>query len=430
MNEAVLGLVALFVLMLARIPIGYAMLVVGYVGIALQIGWGAALASVGQTMFDTGFAYTLSVLPLFVLMGNFLTVGGLSMQLYRAGHLLLGHRRGGLAMATIAASGAFAAVCGSSVATTATMAKVAMPSMRKYGYSDELAAGSIAAGGTLGILIPPSVAMVIYGILTQTNIGKLFIAGVIPGLLSIAIYMTVIAFVTASRPEWGPRSERATRTAQLVAIRDVWSVLALFILVIGGIYGGVFTATEAAGVGAGGAFLVAASRRTIGWRSLYGVLGETSRTTGMLFFVLFGALVFSNFISLSGFPDQLGAWVKALDVAPWVVIAAILCIYLALGCVLETLSMILLTVPIFYPIIAGYGFDLIWFGVLVVVVAEISLITPPVGLNAFVLSGVTDNLSVGTVFRGLFPFLAGSLAILLIVAAVPQISLYLPSLMR
>lgn len=430
MSASLWGFAALFVLMLARIPIAYSMLIVGYFGIALQIGWGPAMASVGQTMFDTGFAYTLSVLPLFVLMGNFLTVGGLSTQLYRAGNVLLGHHRGGLAMGTIAASGAFASVCGSSLATTATMAKVAMPSMRKYGYSDELAAGSIAVGGTLGILIPPSVAMVIYGILTQTNIGKLFIAGVIPGLLSIAVYMAVIAIVTARRPEWGPRSERVAIRERLIAVRDVWSVLALFGVVIGGIYGGAFTATEAAGIGAGGAFVVAAFRRTLGWQSLYAVLGETSRTTGMLFLVLFGALVFSNFISLSGFPDQLGLWVRTLDVPPWVLIAAILGIYLALGCLLETLSMILLTVPIFYPIVAAYGFDLIWFGILVVVVAEISLITPPVGMNAFVLSGVTDNLSATTVFRGLLPFLVGSLTILFIVAAVPAVSLYLPSLMR
>lgn len=430
MSEAFLGFAALLVLMLARIPIAYSMIIVGYFGIALQIGWGAALASVGQTMFDTGFSYTLSVLPLFVLMGNFLTVGGLSTQLYRAGNVLLGHHRGGLAMGTIAASGAFASVCGSSLATTATMAKVAMPSMRKFGYSDELAAGSIAVGGTLGILIPPSVAMVIYGIMTQTNIGALFIAGVIPGLLSVVIYIAVIAVVTALRPEWGPRSERAAPGERLAAVREVWVVFVLFGIVIGGIYGGAFTATEAAGIGAGGAFLVATFRRTLGWKSLYEVLGETSRTTGMLFLVLFGALVFSNFISLSGFPDQLGLWVKALDVPPWVVIAAILGIYLALGCLLETLSMILLTVPIFYPIVAAYGFDLVWFGILVVVVAEISLITPPVGMNAFVLSGVTENLSAETVFRGLLPFLVGSLTILFIVAVVPVVSLYLPSLMR
>ncbi|MCD6674695.1 MAG: TRAP transporter large permease [Burkholderiaceae bacterium] len=430
MSEAVIGFAVLFALMLARIPIAYSMLVVGYFGIALQIGWSTALASVGQTMFDTGFAYTLSVLPLFVLMGNLLTVGGLSAQLYRAGNLLFGHHRGGLAMGTIAASGAFAAVCGSSVATTATMAKVAMPSMRRYGYADELAAGSIAAGGTLGILIPPSVAMVIYGIMTQTNIGKLFVAGVIPGMLSIVIYMAVIGVVTTLRPQWGPCSERVARGERWTAIREVWTVLALFVVVIGGIYGGVFTATEAAGIGAAGAFLVAAFRGTLGWRSLYEVLGESARTSGMLFFVLFGALVFSNFISLSGLPDQLGLWVKELNAPAWMVIAAIIGIYLALGCLLETLSMILLTVPIFYPIVAGYGFDLVWFGVLVVIVAEISLITPPVGLNAFVLSGVTENLSAGTVFRGLLPFIVGSLVILLIVATIPDVSLYLPSLMR
>ncbi|MCL4748081.1 MAG: TRAP transporter large permease [Burkholderiaceae bacterium] len=430
MTEVLFGFAGLFALMLLRVPIAYSMLVVGFFGIGAHIGWQAALSSVGQTVFDTGFSYTLSVLPLFVLMGNFLTVGGLSADLYRAGNALLGHFRGGLAMATVVASASFSAVCGSSVATTATMAKVAMPSMRHYGYSDELAAGSIAVGGTLGILIPPSVVLVIYGIMTQTNIGKLFVAGVVPGLLSVLVYLIVISLIALLRPAWGPRGARASAGERLEALRSVWSVAALFIVVIGGIYGGVFTATEAAGIGAAGAFLIALLRRTLTWRSLYEVLGSSARTTGILFSVLFGALVFSNFISLSGMPSEIGAWVKQMDAPAWVVIAVILIIYLVLGCVLETMSMILLTVPVFYPIVAGLGFDLVWFGIVVVIVAEISLITPPVGLNAFVLSGVVKDLPARVVFRGTLPFLVGSFVILASVAAVPGITLLLPSLMR
>ncbi len=430
MIEVLFGFLGLFALMLGRVPIGYAMLVAGFIGIGTHIGWQPALSSVGQTVFDTGFSYTLSVLPLFVLMGNFLTVGGLSADLYRSGNSLLGHFRGGLAMATVVASASFAAVCGSSVATTATMAKVAMPSMRHYGYSDELAAGSIAVGGTLGILIPPSVVLVIYGLMTQTNIGKLFVAGIVPGLLSVVVYLMVISVIALVKPGWGPRGKRATGTERLESLRAVWAVAALFIVVIGGIYGGVFTATEAAGVGAAGAFAIALFRRSLSWRLLYEVLGSSARTTGILFSVLFGALVFSNFISLSGLPGEIGTWVREMEAPAWVVITVILAIYLVLGCVLETMSMILLTVPVFYPIVAGLGLDLVWFGIVVVIVAEISLITPPVGLNAFVLSGVVKDLPARVVFRGTGPFLVGSFLILALVAGIPAISLFLPSLMR
>ena len=272
--------------------------------------------------------------------------------------------------------------------------------------------------------------MVIYGLMTQTNIGKLFVAGIVPGLLSVVVYLMVISVIALAKPAWGPRGKRATGAERLESLRAVWAVAALFIVVIGGIYGGVFTATEAAGVGAAGAFAIALFRRSLSWRLLYEVLGSSARTTGILFSVLFGALVFSNFISLSGLPGEIGTWVKEMEAPAWVVITVILAIYLVLGCVLETMSMILLTVPVFYPIVAGLGLDLVWFGIVVVIVAEISLITPPVGLNAFVLSGVVKDLPAGVVFRGTGPFLVGSFLILALVAGIPAISLFLPSLMR
>jgi tripartite ATP-independent transporter DctM subunit len=430
MTEALIGFAALIALMLTRLPIAWAMLILGLIGVAHYRGWDAAFAGMATTAYETGFAYTLSVVPLFLLMGNFITMGRLSEELYRASNAFLGHLRGGLAMATIVACGGFSAVCGSSIATAATMAKVAMPSMRRYRYADELATGTIAAGGTLGILIPPSVVMVLYGIMTQTNIGKLFIAGILPGIFSIGIYLVVIALVTRFRPQWGPRAERSDWPERLAALREVWGVALLFVGVIGGIYGGVFTPTEAAGMGAGGAFALALLRRTVSWAALYEVLAETARTTGALFMVLIGALVYSNFITLTGMPGALAAWITGLGAPSWVVIVMILLIYIALGCMVESVSMILLTVPVFFPIISALGFDPVWFGIVVVVVTEISLITPPVGMNVFVLRGMLPDVATGTIFRGVMPFFIGDMFRLTVIVAVPTLSLYLPSLMR
>jgi tripartite ATP-independent transporter DctM subunit len=399
-TEALLGLATLLALSFLRIPIAFVMVTVGFAGMAYVIGAGGAMANVGQTAFDAAINYELSVVPLFVLMGNFVARARLSEELYAASHAFLGHRKGGLAMATIVACGGFSAICGSSLATAATMAKVAMPSMRKYGYDDALAAGSIAAGGTLGILIPPSVLLVIYGILTQSSIGKLFAAGILPGLVAITFYLLAVRMVITLRPSVGPAGERHSWPQRLETLSRVWGVILLFAIVMGGIYGGVFSPTEAAGIGAFGAFLFALARRTLSWRVFYEVLLESAGTTAMLFTVLIGALLFANFVNLTDFPQTLLDIAGTFRETPWLVIAAILVIYVMLGCVFESLSMILLTVPIFFPLVIELGYDPIWFGIVVVVITEISLITPPVGLNVFVLRGVLPDVRTTTIFRG------------------------------
>lgn len=426
MTVSLIGFAAVLLLAFLRIPIAFAMGIVGVVGFAMLVSWSAAFALIGQKVFGTAFTYELSVLPLFILMGNFVNRSGLSHGLYDASHAFLGHRRGGLAMATIVACGGFSAICGSSLATAATMSKVAMPSMRRYGYADSLAAGSIAAGGTLGILIPPSVILVIYGILTETSIGKLFAAGVLPGLLGVLCYLGAVQFVISRRPEIGPPAERTDWAGRLVALKGVWGVIGLFILVMGGIYSGFFTPTEAAGIGAFGGFLFALYRRVLTWRVLREVLAESAMTTAVLFTVLFGALLFAEFINTAGLPPALIELAGGFDVPPLGVVIIILVIYILLGCVFESLSMLLLTVPIFFPLVADLGFDLVWFGIVVVVVTEISLITPPVGLNVFVLRGMLPDVSTATIFKGVTPFWCADIVRLSLLVAIPWISLVLP----
>ena len=416
----------MLVLSFLRLPVAFSMMLIGAIGMAEIIGWDGALANVGQTAFDAAINYELSVVPLFILMGNFVTRARLAEELYSASNAFLGHRKGGLAMATIVACGGFSAICGSSLATAATMAKVAIPSMRRYNYADTLATGSIAAGGTLGILIPPSVLLVIYGILTQTNIGKLFAAGVLPGMVAVGFYLLAVRGVVASRPDAGPAGERQPWSQRWHSLRRVWGVLLLFAIVMGGIYGGVFSPTEAAGIGAFGAFVFALLRRALSWRSFYEVLMESAATTAMLFTVLIGALLFANFINLTEFPGALLEIAGQYQEDPWMVIAAILVIYVLLGCVFESMSMILLTVPIFYPLVLSLGYDPLWFGIVVVVVVEISLITPPVGLNVFVLRGVLPDVSTGTIFRGVTPFWIADLFRLAVIVAFPALSLWLP----
>ncbi|MBT7955713.1 MAG: TRAP transporter large permease [Rhodospirillaceae bacterium] len=430
MTETLIGLSVLFTLLFIGLPIGFGMMVVGVTGFAWLTGWGPAFAMFGQIAYETPLSYNLSVLPLFLLMGNFIAKSRLSEDLYNLAYVFLGHRRGGLAMATLAACGGFSAVCGSSLATAATMAKVAIPSMRRYGYADSLAAGSIAAGGTLGILIPPSTMLVLYGILTETDIGALFIAGILPGILGIVLYIVAVGIVTSRKPELGPPGERSTGTARWQAIRRVWGVLVLFVWVMGGIYFGIFTPTEAAGMGATGAFCFVLGRRALTWRILLEILVETARTSAMMFIMLIGALLFSNFVNVAGLPTILTNWLSSLQLGPMYILLAILAIYLMLGCILETLSMLLLTMPIFFPIVQLLGFDPVWFGILVVVAIEISLITPPIGLNVFMLSSVLTDISSGTIFRGVAPFIAVDIVRLAIIVFVPSVALLLPSLMR
>lgn len=426
MIEALIGFAAMLALIFLRVPVAFSMVLVGFIGVGLMRNWPSAYAMTGSVVRESGFQYLLSVVPLFILMGNLITQARMSKELYAAAYAFLGHRKGGLAMSTVVACGGFGAVCGSSLATAATMSKVAYPEMRKLNYSQALASGSIAAGGTLGILIPPSIVMVVYAILTEQSIGKMFAAGILPGLLAIALYLVAVRWTIWRNPEAGPPGERMSWPERLRALGEVWGVLVLFAVVMGGIYGGVFSSTEAAGIGACGAFLFALLRRRLSWRVLSDVLVESVRTTGMLFMVLIGALLFANFINFTTLPSDLQDWVRQFDIHPMVVILAICAIYLVLGVMLESMSMVLLTVPVFYPLVQHLGFDLIWFGIIVVVVTEISFITPPVGMNVIVLKNLLPDVSMRTLYRGVTPFVVVDVVRLALLLAFPVISLLLP----
>ncbi len=430
MIESLLGFAAIFTLALLRVPLAFAMGIVGVVGIGLTRGWMPALASTAQVVHETGFAYTLSVIPLFILMGNFVARAGLAHELFAAAYAFIGHFRGGLAHATVAACAGFGAICGSSIATAATMSKVAYPSMKKMGYSDSLSTGVMAAGGTLGIMIPPSTIMVIYGIITETNIGKLFAAGVIPGILTALLMMAGIAVITARDPEHAPRGERTSWPNRWKALRGIWGVILLVIVVLGGIYGGIFTATEGAGFGAAGAFLFALARRRLTWAILYQVLVESARTTAMLFTLLIAATIFANFVNFTSMPGDLKDWITHLGLSPIMIISAMMLIYVVLGTVMEELTMVLLTIPLFFPIVTALGFDPVWFGVLIVMIVQIGLISPPVGMNLFVLNALLPGVGLGAIFRGCWPFVVVMIFVLGLLIAFPQLSLWLPSLMQ
>lgn len=428
MIEALLGFVGIFALSLLRIPIGFAMGIVGFAGLGFLRNWNSAYSSATQTIYESGFNYVLSVIPLFILMGNLISRAGMSKELFDAAYACIGHWRGGLAHATVVASAGFGSVCGSSVATAATMAKVCYDPMKKLGYSDALAAGSIAAGGTLGILIPPSTVMVIYGIMTETNIGALFAAGMLPGILATALLLLAVAYTTWRDPNAGPPGPRTDWPARWRALRGVWGVTVLFVGSVGGIYFGVFTATEGAGVGAFGAFVFALIRRQLTVRVMLDILVESARTTSMLFVILIGALIFANFVNFTSLPADLKGFVEKFEVHPMLVMTAICVIYILLGTAMEELSMILLTVPLFFPLVVHLGFDPVWFGIIVVVVVEIGLISPPVGMNMFVVQTLLPNVSLRTVFRGVFPFVIADCVRLAILVAFPAISLWLPKL--
>jgi tripartite ATP-independent transporter DctM subunit len=430
MIEAALGFLAVFGLAFLRIPLAVAMSIAGIVGLGLMRGWQPAFASTSQVIFETGFHYTLSVIPLFVLMGNFVARAGMARELFNAANAFVGHRRGGLAMASIIASGGFGSICGSSIATAATMSRVAYPQMKAHGYKDTLATGAIASGGTLGILIPPSTILVIYGIITETDIGRLFIAGILPGLVAITCLCLAVVFVTWRDPEAGPPAERYTTRQRLAAVKDIWGVALLFVLVIGGIYGGVFTATEGAGVGAAGAFLFALARRALSGRVLMEVLVESTRTTAMLFTILIGAMIFTSFINFTTMPADLRDFVLQFSPHPVMVVVVMMGIYLALGMVMEELAIVLLTIPVFFPVITGLGFDPVWFGILIVTIVEIGMISPPVGLNLFVLSSLLPSVSLNTIYRGVWPFVLADIGRLGILIAFPAIALWLPSFMN
>lgn len=429
MNHWEIGILILFALLATGIPISFALAAVGTAGTAAIIGINPALSLLGQTFFDNSRSYSLSILPLFLMMGNFVVQSGIAQDLYNAAYAWLRHRRGGLAVATVFACGGFSSVCGSSLATASTMAKIALPSMRKYGYPDGLSTASIAAGGTLGILIPPSVILVFYGIMTQQDIGKLFLAGIVPGIIGILGYaLAVVISVRLGKLDL-PVEPKLPLMDRIRALKGITGAMLLFAFVMGGIYLGVFTPTESAGMGAAGAFLLVIIQRRLNLRETILTLYETAKTTAVMFFILFGALTFTNYVNLSGMTQDIQALLGSVGNNPLAIILMITAIYLLLGCVLEGLSMITLTIPVFYPIVAASGFDLIWFGIYVVIVTEVSYITPPVGLNAFVLRSVVRDVSLGTIFRGLGVFVAVDVGRIALILAFPAIVLFVPRMM-
>ena len=430
MTEALLGFAGVFILALLRMPLAFAMGAVGFIGLGLVRGWQPTMANAAQVVYDTGFAYTLSVVPLFILMGNFVARAGLAHELFHAAYAFIGHLRGGLAHATVMACAGFGAICGSSIATAATMSKVAYPPMKKLGYADYLSTGVIAAGGTLGIMIPPSTIMVIYGIVTETNIGKLFAAGVIPGLVCALLLMCGVAWIVWRNPRAGPAGERIGWPERRAALKQIWGVVLLVVIVLGGIYGGVFTATEGAGIGASGAFFFALARGALTMKALLDVLVESARTTAMLFAILIAASIFSSFVNFTSMPADLKNGITQLGLPPLAVIGAMLFVYIVLGTIMEELTMVLLTLPVFFPVVTALGFDPVWFGVLIVLVVQVGLISPPVGMNMFVMNALLKDVPLSQIFRGSALFCIPLAVGLVLVLVFPQLALWLPSFMK
>ena len=431
MISALTGFAVLLLLCFFGIRVGFATMMVGIVGFASLRGWSAALSLTGQQIMDDAMNYNLSVIPLFILMGTFIYRADVSRDLYDAAYAGFGRFRGGLALSTVVACAGFSAVCGSSLATAATMTKVAMPPMRRFNYSDALASGTIASSGTLGIMIPPSVPLVIYAIVAEQDIGKLFMAGVLPGLLLVALFLGAVRVTVWWRPEQGPAGDPPDPAVTRRAMRVVWPVGGLFILVLGGIYGSIFTPTEAAGIGAVGAMAISLMRghlRTLEeWIS---TLAEAARTTATLFIVIFGALVFAQFINLSGMPYDLLDIVDSLHLPPVGLVLAVVLIAIFMGMIFESIGILLLLVPVFLPSLYQAGVDMIWFGIVVVLVTELGLITPPIGMNVFVVKAVMPDIRLGDIFSGIAPFVGAILIALVLIFLLPEIATFLPKFME
>ncbi len=426
---AVIALLVLFFLLFLGMPVGFGMALIGFCGALYVVSMGGGLSIIRTFPYQYSASYTMVVIPLFVLMGEVAFRARLSWDLYFGMNKLLGGIPGSLAMATVGGCAGFAAISGSSLATAATMGSVALPEMKKFKYNPKLATGCIAAGGSIGILIPPSVVLVLYAVMTEESIGRLFMAGFFPGILEATLYIFTIFIITRFRPDWAPPGPKVSLGERFSAFKSIWVPGGLFMVVIGGIYVGVFTPTEAAAVGALGTFIVMLVRRLATRRSVMDSLLSAGRTTGLIFAILIGAMLLNFFLGITKLPMALAAFVGALPVPPLAIIFAILFIYLLLGCIMDSLAMILLTVPIFFPLILKMGFDPIWFGILMVRVVEIGLITPPIGLNVFVISGVAGDVPLYDIFRGILPFLAADIVCVALLVIFPQIALFLPNTM-
>ncbi len=422
-----LGIIALFLLLFAGIYIGIAMAFVGFVGYSLITGWSTGLYLFGIEPYATASFYSFSIIPLFILMGNFAFFSGMSEDIYTSVHKWIGCYPGGLAMATILGCAGFAAISGSSLATTSTMGTVALPEMKRYKYHDGLATGSIAAGATLGILIPPSIGFVIYGILTEQSVGKLLMAGILPGILLAFLFVLTIYIICRLNPEKGPAAISYSLKDKLMSLKKTGGILLLFLIVVGGIYTGVFSPMESAGIGAFGALLIALLKRKIKYLDIIRSLQATLRTTAMIFLILIGAEIFTRFLSVSMLPMHLSEAISSLALPNIAILFGILLLLIVLGCVLDGIAMIILTIPILFPLIEGMGYDPIWFGVLMVIVLEMGLITPPVGMNVFIMKGVAGDIPLETIFKGIVPFLIASAVGLIIILLFPSIALYIPT---
>src|SRR3954470_11767232 len=424
---AILGFVSLFILMLLRVPVGMAMGLVGVTGFSYLVNGDAALKIIGHTSMRTVTDYTFGVIPMFLLMGAFVSNSGMSRELFRAANAFLGHFKGGLGIATIAACAGFAAISGSSGATAATFSTVAYPEMRRFNYPQSFATGVIAAGGTLGAMLPPSTVLAVYGIITEQDIGKLFVAGILPGALAAAMYMITVTLIGLARPGFLPSGPKASWPERMEAVRDVWATLLLFIFVIGGLYGGLFTPTEAGGMGAGGAFIIGVLRGRLDRADIRRSLLQATRTAAAVFTVLIGALLFGYFLTVTQTPQKVTAFLTGLGIGSYGVLALIMVMYIILGCLMDAMAMIILTVPIIFPVITELGFDPIWFGVIIVMTVELGLIHPPVGMNVFVIKSVIPDVTFSSIFKGVLPFIATDILRLVILIAFPIIALWLPS---
>ena len=430
MTAALVAFGVLFALLILGLPIGYAMGLVGTVAFAGVVGWQGALNQVGNLIADTALNYNLSVLPLFVLMGSLFARAGMADELYAAAHGLMGARRGGLAMATILACGAFSAISGSALACAATMTKVSVPVMRRYGYAPGFAAATVAVGSTLDILIPPSIAMVVYALLSDVSLGKIMVAGILPGLLAVILLVITIAIVTAVRPELGPAGEKTPWPQKLRLLREVWPIGLLFSIVLGGIYLGIFSANEAAGIGAFGSITLAISRKRMTVPVFVAALADAARVSSMLFVVLFGSLIFANFVTVSGATGAFSAWINSLAMSQFQLIMLMLLIYVALGFILEGTAVMLLTVPILLPVVVAAGIDPIWFGIFVIIVSGAGLIHPPLGLLLFVVKSMLPDVRMNEIAWGVVPYLGTELVLVSILIAFPSIVMVLPQMMR
>ncbi len=422
-----IGFALMFVLMAVRVPIGIAMGVSGVVGFGLIAGFTPALNLLANVPLSVVTDYNLSVIPMFILMGAFCSTAGMSTELFNAGIAWFGHRRGGLALAGIAACGGFAAINGSSVATAATMSQVALPEMRKAGYDPGLSAGLIAAGGTLGIMIPPSVIFVLYGIMTETDITKLFFAGVVPGLMAIALYSAVVMFLAFRHPQTMPAGRVHSWLERLQTMRELWSTLLLFLVVLGGMYAGWFTVTEAAGIGASGALLVGVLRRRLNVAAIKTALVESLRVSSSIMLIVVGAFLFGYFLTITQFTQKAVEVLVHLPIGAYGVLALVMVGYLILGAVMDELAMILLTVPIVFPAMMQLGFDPVWFGVIIVMAVTFGMICPPVGMNVFVINSIARDIPLMRIYAGTMPFIAVDLVRLVILCAFPILSLWLPA---